>query len=73
MEYIIESIPWIFSGIGATIIGYLINRSRKQKRSEQGVTVDKSKRVFVKRNINTDIVVQNSNDVTIEGNKYEKG
>lgn len=73
MEHIIESIPWIFSGIGATIVGYLINRSRKQKRSERGVTVDKSKRVRVKRNINSDIVVQNSNDVTIEGNKYEKG
>lgn len=70
MEFIMEHISWVFSGIGVSALGLLINYVIKKKQAKSRIDVKKSRKVKIKDNDNADISLSNCDDVTIEGNKY---
>lgn len=71
MDFVLEHLEWIFSGIGASLIGLLITNfsQKKKKKGIPGIDVKKAKKVNISSNENFNISVTNSQDVTIEGNK----
>jgi len=74
IEFIYDNVQWIFSGIGVvvltSVVGYIFNKRKKKGKS---IIVKNSQRVKVKDNMNEEINVSRSKDVTIEGNKDAEG
>lgn len=75
MDFILEHFEWIFSGIGVSMIGLLINhfsQKKKKKGDNPEIDVTKSNRIKISNNEKSNISVTNSQRVTIEGNKNGK-
>lgn len=71
MDFILEHFEWIFSGIGVSIMGLLINHFSQKKRKKENLEIDvtKSNKIKISNNEKSNILVTKSQDVTIEGNK----
>lgn len=68
MQFLLENIEWIFSGIGVAIVTGVVQVKNKKKEKSNYV-IKKSKQTKISRNEIADIKIISCEKTIIEGNK----